>query len=124
MQTSESDPTSDSATATDDRRVRNRPAVPIDVSHRVSQQPNLELGSKIDLTNTPRPRPSYLDQLEKLNRNGKARWRDADGLLYEYDPNHGGEIEVYSKRGEHLAVAHILTGEWIKPPVRGRTIDV
>jgi hypothetical protein len=81
-------------------------------------------GSKIDLSYTPRPRPCYLDKLERLKRKGTPRWRDDAGRLYEYDPEHGGEIEVYSKWGEHLAVADIMTGEWIKPPRRGRTIDV
>lgn len=76
------------------------------------------------MTYTPRPTPSFLDTLERVIRKGKPRWRDVEGRLYEYDPSHGGEIEVYTKRGGHLAVADIQTGEWIKPARRGRKIDV
>jgi len=76
------------------------------------------------VTHTPRPRPSYVDELEKVSRSGTGRWRDLDGNLYEYDGRHGGELEVFNKRGEHIGVADILTGEMIKPARRGRRIDV
>jgi hypothetical protein len=76
------------------------------------------------LAYTPRPRPSFVDQLEKVSRAGEQRWRDDAGRIYTYDGEHGGELEVYSKRGRHLAVADVMTGEWIKPAVRGWSIDV
>lgn len=66
-----------------------------------------------------------MDQLQKIKWSGKPRWRSLDGQrIYVYDGEHGGELEVYDKRGRHIAVADIITGETIKPAVRGRRIDV
>lgn len=72
----------------------------------------------------PIPKPSYLDQCEYLGFvHGTRRWRSEDGQrLFEWDPFHG-EIEVYNKRGAHMAV-YDHTGKLIKPPVKGRRIDV
>jgi hypothetical protein len=74
----------------------------------------------------PRPRPCYLDRLTYLGvRNGRQRWRDTRGRIYTYDGEHGGELEVFSgTTGVHIGVAHVMTGEFIKPPRRGRKIDV
>jgi hypothetical protein len=76
------------------------------------------------LTYTPRPKPSFVDDLERVRRSGKPRWRDAEGCLYEYDGEHGGEFEKYDKNGRHIGVADVKTGAIIKPAVRGRRIDV
>jgi putative cytotoxic protein len=46
------------------------------------------------------------------------------GRIYEYDGEHGGELEVYNKRGRHIGVADVYTGDFIKAAVRGRSIDV
>ena len=55
---------------------------------------------------------------------GVQRWRNADATrLYEWDGRHG-EIEVYNNRGEHLGAADAVTGILVKPPKKGRTIDV
>jgi hypothetical protein len=83
--------------------------------------------SEVDLlTQTPLPRPSFVDNMVQVRRTGQRhRWWDAERRQYlEYDPNHGGELEVYSKRGVHLGVKHAITGELIKPPEKGRSIDV
>lgn len=73
----------------------------------------------------PRPRPGFLDRMISLGAfNGIKRWRSPDGdRLYEYDGTHG-EVEGYNKRGRHVGVFHAITGEMIKPAVRGRKIDV
>jgi len=56
--------------------------------------------------------------------NGKKRWRSPDGnRLYEYDGTHG-EVEGYHQSGKHIGVFLAVTGEMIKPAVRGREIDV
>jgi hypothetical protein len=65
-----------------------------------------------------------LDNLEKLQGWNGQRWRDEYGRIYTYDGEHGGELEVFNKRGEHIGVADVLTGEFIKPARRGRRIDV
>jgi hypothetical protein len=88
----------------------------------VPRAPN---GVILVLTYTPRPRPSFLDGLKKLRTIGsEQRWQGKDGRIYTYDPSHGGELEVYNKRGHHIGVADARTGEIIKPAKRGRRIDV
>ncbi len=78
------------------------------------------------VTYTPLPSPNYEDDhLEYLGRwSGRKRWRDPNSNnLYEYDSRHC-ELEVYNRRGRHLGVADVVTGEIIKPAQRGRKIDV
>ncbi|PZG00330.1 colicin E3/pyocin S6 family cytotoxin [Micromonospora endophytica] len=80
--------------------------------------------SHTDLTYTPLPRPCIVDDLEHLGaRNGVRRWRDGAGRIYTYDGQHC-ELEVFNSRGRHIGVADVYTGEFIKPAVRGRKIDV
>jgi hypothetical protein len=43
--------------------------------------------------------------------------------LYEWDYTHG-DVEVYNSQGKHLGSADPETGQMIKPPVPGRTIDL
>jgi Cytotoxic len=73
----------------------------------------------------PRPRPCYLDEMERLGAyGGEQRWRRPDGeRLYTWDSMHG-EIEVYDRRGYHLGAADAVTGEMIKPARKGQRIDV
>jgi hypothetical protein len=40
---------------------------------------------------------------------------------YEWDHTHG-EIEVYDSRGDHVGAIDSVTGEWVKPPRKGRDI--
>jgi hypothetical protein len=56
--------------------------------------------------------------------NGNQVWRSEDKQRYfTWDALHG-EIEVFDKKGRHLGAADPITGKLIKPPVRGRSIDV
>lgn len=66
---------------------------------------------------------SFLNAQIKIKN--RARWVSEDRrLYYEWDSLHG-EIEVYDKRGNHVAV---LNADGVikpnKPAVKGRTIDV
>lgn len=72
----------------------------------------------------PIPPDCFLNDCESLGAfNGKKRWRSSDGRkLYEFDELHS-EVEVYNRRGKHIAVVDI-TGQYSKPAVGGRTIDV
>jgi len=74
---------------------------------------------------TPIPKPSILDELEYLGFvAGSRRWRKRDAQrIYTWDALHG-EVEVFNRRGRHLGVLDAVSGELIKPPVPGRTIDV
>ncbi len=73
---------------------------------------------------TPRPRPCFLDGMERLSRRGPQLWRSGDGeRYYTWDSLHG-EIEAFNKRGHHLGALDAVTGQLIKPAGRGRKIDV
>lgn len=70
----------------------------------------------------PRPSPCFLDDKESFARDGRKIWKSADGdRLYTWDSLHG-EIEVFNKRGHHLGVLDAVSGELIKPAVRGRKL--
>lgn len=43
--------------------------------------------------------------------------------LFTWDESHGGEVEVFSKRGTHLGVMN-CKGVYIKDPVKGRKLNV
>lgn len=73
----------------------------------------------------PKPDPCFLDECERLGFiYGALRWRNGDGSrLYTWDGLHG-EIEIFDRRGRHLGAGDPVTGVLIKPPVKGRKIDV
>jgi len=72
----------------------------------------------------PRPKPCYLDNFEVWKTVGEKIWRNSEHTrLYTWDYLHG-EIEVFNARGHHLGVLHAVTGQLIKPAVKGRKIDV
>ncbi|MFE3604213.1 colicin E3/pyocin S6 family cytotoxin [Streptomyces goshikiensis] len=71
------------------------------------------------------PENCFLHELSSRFVSPSKRWYSRDGdRIYTWDGEHGGEVEVFNKRGRHLGVAHPITGEMIKPAVRGRRIDV
>jgi len=80
---------------------------------------------EILLMRLPPPSPSIIDDFEPIRaRNGEKRWRSADPKrLYTWDSLHG-EIEVFDNRGYHLGAMDPITGALIKPPRKGRRIDV
>lgn len=49
----------------------------------------------------------------------RARWRDEDGNIYEWDYQHG-RLEKYGKRGRHKGEHDPNTGEQTKPADRSR----
>lgn len=72
-----------------------------------------------------RPRPSFLDRQKKHHvANGKQVWVSANGTrYYTWDELHG-EIEVFNRRGKHIAVLDPDGKLTQKEPVSGRCIDV
>ena len=52
----------------------------------------------------------------------RARWKDPDGKIYEWDSLHG-ELEKYDRRGKHLGAFDYKTGEQIKPAEPKRKIE-
>jgi Cytotoxic len=77
------------------------------------------------LRRKPIPRPSLLDTCDYLGYiYRERRWRDRlQNMLYTWDSLHG-EIEAFSLRGEHRGALDPLTGQQIKPAVKGRRIRV
>ncbi|MGD6943437.1 colicin E3/pyocin S6 family cytotoxin [Cytobacillus gottheilii] len=73
----------------------------------------------------PVPKPSILDNCEVVKIiGGRKLWlSEAGDRFYTWDSLHG-EIEVFNKRGRHYGVLDPITGVQIKPPVKGRKIDV
>lgn len=69
-----------------------------------------------------KPRPCFLDSLEKYKVIGNTQVYRANDKYYTWDGFHG-EIEVFNKRGYHIMVLD-PNGRVIKDAVRGRKIDV
>lgn len=74
------------------------------------------------MTYIPRPRPCFLDTLQKYKVVGDTQIYRLNDKYYTWDSLHG-EIEVFNKRGHHLMVLD-ADGRKIKEAVRGRRIDV
>ena len=66
----------------------------------------------------------FITVLWRLRSKGhRKRWTNPRGQLFEEDTQHG-ELEKYNDRGKHEGSVDPDTGEVIKDPVRGRTIEV
>ncbi|MBX3316542.1 MAG: hypothetical protein KF902_06725 [Phycisphaeraceae bacterium] len=57
----------------------------------------------------------------QMKHNGKSGKKKR---IYTWDGNHGGEVEEFNGKGQHLGVRNPHTGERIKPAVPGRKIDL
>ncbi len=65
----------------------------------------------------------FVDTLQRTKtKGGRRRWRGGKKQVYEEDTQHG-ELEKYNRRGKHEGVVDPETGEIIKDPVKGRTIE-
>ena len=72
-----------------------------------------------------RARGKYLETLKRSSPKGKRRrWTNSRRRqLFEEDTQHG-DLEKYNKRGMHEGTVDPQTGEIVKPPVRGRRIEI
>ena len=71
----------------------------------------------------PIPENSILDGYEKYRVIGDRQvWRHKK-RFFTWDGLHG-EIEVFDANGYHLGAINPLTGELVKEPVKGRTLNV
>jgi hypothetical protein len=71
-----------------------------------------------------RARGRFVSTLKRVRSKGKRkRWLGPNGQVYEEDTQHG-ELEKYNRRGKHEASVDPDSGEIIKGPVKGRSIDV
>jgi hypothetical protein len=67
---------------------------------------------------------SFLKSQKRVIRKDTSRWVSKDGdRFYEWDSLHG-EIEVFNRRGKHIAVLNSDGSASAKEPVAGRSIDV
>ena len=66
----------------------------------------------------------FVNGLQRLRSRGRRkRWLGANEQIYEEDTQHG-ELEKYNRRGRHEGSVDPDSGEIIKAPVKGRSIDV
>lgn len=72
----------------------------------------------------PIPKPSILDKCQVVRiEGGRKVFKDLQtDRYYTWDSLHG-ELEVFNKSGKHLGVICPITGELIKPAVKGRKIS-
>jgi hypothetical protein len=72
----------------------------------------------------PIPNPSILDRCKVVGVEGqrKVYYDSQEDRYYTWDSLHG-ELEVFNKRGRHLGVVCPITGDLIKPAVKGRRIS-
>jgi len=70
------------------------------------------------------PKPSFLDGCDALGYiEGEKRWANsARTRIYTWDSLHG-EIEVFNKRGKHIAVFD-SQGNFKSEAIKGRCINV
>lgn len=69
------------------------------------------------------PIVGFVTTLQRVPWDGDKRWMDSDGKrLYTWDELHG-EFEVFTRQGYHLGAVN-TDGVMIKPPKKGRRIDV
>lgn len=69
------------------------------------------------------PVVGFVTTLRRVPWEGQKRWMDRAGTrLYTWDELHG-EFEVFTRQGHHLGAAN-PDGALVKPPKKGRRIDV
>jgi RHS repeat-associated protein len=73
-------------------------------------------------TPPPKALPGFPGAARAKPKGGRTRWKTPNGDILEWDSQHG-DVEVYNKRGRHQGSADPNTGEMIKDPVPGRTIE-
>ena len=71
-----------------------------------------------------RAKGEFVDGLTRAkSKSQRRRWSGAKGQVYEEDTQHG-ELEKYNRRGKHKGSVDPATGEILKGPVKGRTIEM
>ena len=76
------------------------------------------------MTHKAPPKRGFITTLRRLSRKGETRWVDPrSNRLYTWDALHG-ELEVFTRHGHHLGAVDPLSGRLVKPPVKGRKLDV
>ncbi len=77
------------------------------------------------MSGKPIPTDSWLNRLDvwRVVRGRKIWIGESGETLYSWDSLHG-EVEAFTKLGDHIGVLDALTGELIGGPVRGRRINV
>lgn len=71
-----------------------------------------------------RARGRFVDSLQRVRSKGRRkRWLGANEQIYEEDTQHG-ELEKYNRRRRHEGSVDPGSGEIIRGPVKGRSIEV
>ena len=84
----------------------------------------VRVGFRKDAKDMKNARGRFLETLVRIkSKSQRKRWRGNKKQIFEEDTQHG-ELEKYNKRGWHEGSVNPETGEIIKGPVRGRSIEV
>jgi hypothetical protein len=71
-----------------------------------------------------RAKGQFVDGLSRMKpKNQRRRWSGPKGQIYEEDTQHG-DLEKYNSRGKHKGSVDPDSGEIIKGPVKGRTMEM
>jgi hypothetical protein len=66
----------------------------------------------------------FVKGLKRLkNKSRRRRWKGQKGQIFEEDSRHA-DLEKYNARGRHEGSVDPETGEIIKPPIKGRRIEI
>jgi len=96
---------------------------------KLRQMYSKEFGDKPGQIKSPPAIPAAFPDLtpakQKTSRPGgglRARWKDADGNIYEWDYQHG-KLEKYDRRGKHQGEYDPTTGQQTKPRDPKRKVE-
>jgi Cytotoxic len=52
----------------------------------------------------------------------RKRWKDPEGIIYEWDSRHG-TVEIYDRKGRHLGEYDAESGECLRPPNSSYSVE-
>ena len=89
-----------------------------------ANKPDTSENRSAELTYIPPPKslPGFPGAKKVRSKSQRARWKDDDGNIYEWDSQHG-RVEKYDKRGRHLGEFDHNTGAQTKPADPNRRIE-
>jgi len=70
----------------------------------------------------PKDLKAFPNTKSAKRKNGRKRWKDNDGKIYEWDSQHA-KVEIYDKQGKHLGEYDPDTGEQKQPVDNSRKTE-
>ena len=78
---------------------------------------------KSRITNSPKAESKLWNSFENSKNGLRQSGTGRNRRYYSWDYTHN-EIEVFDAKGNHLGALDPSTGDWAKPAVKGRKINV